>query len=73
MATTVHFLCALDNAGYLEADSSAQNPFRDELGSASFELDKDGCVLPIEALGIGVEIDEAFIAAHPLIDGPSYV
>ena len=73
MATTMHFLCAIDNAGYFEADSSAYNPFRDELGSGSFTLDENGCVTPPEAPGIGVEIDESFIAAHPLIDGPTYV
>jgi len=36
-------------------------------------MDAQGCVRPLQAPGIGVEVDEAFIAAHPLIDGPCYV
>ena len=73
MAATVHFLCAIDNGGYFEADVSKYNPFRHELCSASFELEADGTVVPTEAPGIGVEIDEAMLAAFPVIDGPGYV
>jgi len=36
-------------------------------------MDALGCVRPLEAPGIGIEVDEDFIAAHPLIDGPCYV
>ena len=36
-------------------------------------MDAQGCVRPLQAPGIAVEVDEAFIAAHPLIDGPCYV
>jgi L-alanine-DL-glutamate epimerase-like enolase superfamily enzyme len=73
MAATIHFLCAIDNAGYFEADVSHNNLFRDELVSTPFQIGQDGCVRPLEAPGIGVTVDEAFLAAHPLIDGPSYV
>ncbi len=73
LAATAHLLAAIDNAGYFEADHSAYNPFRETLCSASFELDADGCVRPLEAPGLGVEIDEDFLAAHPVIDGPGYV
>jgi len=73
MAATVHFLCAIDNGGYFEADVSKNNLFRDELASTPYVLDRDGNVRPLDAPGIGVEVDEAFLAAHPLIDGPAYV
>jgi L-alanine-DL-glutamate epimerase-like enolase superfamily enzyme len=36
-------------------------------------LDADGCVKPSETPGLGIEINEAFINAHPLIEGPCYV
>ncbi len=74
MATTVHFLCAVDNPGYFEADVTSYNPFRDELNSkAPYVLDNDGCVKPLENPGIGIVPDEKFLAKYPLIDGPCYV
>jgi L-alanine-DL-glutamate epimerase-like enolase superfamily enzyme len=73
MAATVHFLCAIDNAGYFEADVSRNNRFRDQLASTPYAVDRDGNVRPLEAPGIGVAVDEQFLAAHPLIDGPAYV
>lgn len=73
MAATVHFLCAIDNGGYFEADVSKNNLFRDELVSTPYTVDAKGMVYPLEAPGIGVEVDEKFLAAHPLIDGPAYV
>jgi hypothetical protein len=30
-------------------------------------------VRPLEVPGIGVEVDEAFLKAHPAIEGPGYV
>lgn len=73
MAASIHFLAAIENAGYFEADVSKNNLFRDELVSTPYSVDKDGCVIPLEAPGIGVELDESFLAAHPVIEGPSYV
>lgn len=73
MAATVHVLAAIDNAGYFEADVSKGNLFRDALVDRAFTLDTDGCVRPSDKPGIGVEVDEAFIAAHPAIEGPAYV
>jgi L-alanine-DL-glutamate epimerase-like enolase superfamily enzyme len=73
MAASIHFLAALDNGGYFEADVSRQNLFRDALTSRPYEIGPDGCVRPLETPGIGVEVDEAFLAKYPLIDGPSYV
>jgi D-galactarolactone cycloisomerase len=73
MAASIHFLAAIDNGGYFEADVSQQNLFRDTLTSRPYEVASDGCVRPLEKPGVGVEVDEAFLAAHPVIDGPSYV
>lgn len=74
MATTIQFLCAVDNPGYFEGDVTALNPFRDQLADkAPYTLDDKGCVRPLEGVGIGLKIDEKFIAEHPLIDGPCYV
>jgi D-galactarolactone cycloisomerase len=72
-AASVHFLAAIDNAGYFEADASKGNLFRDALGSEPWRLGPDGCVRPLETPGIGVEVDEAFLKAHPAIEGPGYV
>jgi L-alanine-DL-glutamate epimerase-like enolase superfamily enzyme len=72
-AASIHFLCAIDNAGYFEADVSRANLFRDALGSLPWTIGKDGCVAPNETPGIGVEVDEQFLSAHPPIEGPGYV
>ena len=73
MAASIHFLAAIDNGGYFEADVSRLNLFRDRLGSTPCTLGPDGCVRPLEHPGIGVEIDEDFLAEHPVIEGPGYV
>lgn len=73
MAASIHMLAAVDNPGYFEGDVSSFNPFRDELGTLPYRLDENGAVAPLESAGIGIDINEAFVAAHPLIDGPCYV
>jgi D-galactarolactone cycloisomerase len=73
MAACVHFLAAIDNGGYFEGDVSRNNHFRDALTSTPYVVNKDGCVLPLEKPGIGIEVDEDFIRKHPAIEGPSYV
>jgi L-alanine-DL-glutamate epimerase-like enolase superfamily enzyme len=74
MAASVHFLAAIDNGGYFEADVSRNNLFRDAIADkAPFSVDVDGFTRPLEGPGIGLEIDEQFLAAHPVIEGPSYV
>jgi L-alanine-DL-glutamate epimerase-like enolase superfamily enzyme len=73
MAASIHFLAAIDNAGYFEADVSKGNLFRDALTSPPYDVGADGCVRPLEAPGLGVAIDEAFLTKHPVIEGPSYV
>ncbi|MFQ5896987.1 MAG: mandelate racemase/muconate lactonizing enzyme family protein [Candidatus Methylomirabilia bacterium] len=73
MAASIHFLAAIDNSGYFEADASKDNLFRDELVSTPYTLDAEGCVRPLEKPGIGVEVDEDFLAKHPVIEGPAYI
>ncbi len=74
MATTIHFLCGIDNPGYFEGDVTSLNPFRDHLANkAPYALDSNGCVTAYDGVGIGLVIDLDFIANHPLIDGPCYV
>ncbi|MEI2415060.1 mandelate racemase/muconate lactonizing enzyme family protein [Orrella sp. JC864] len=71
-AATLHFLSAIDNAGYFEACVSHFNPFRDMFGS-TFQVGQDGCVQAPDAPGIGLEIDEDLFKQYPAIDGPGYV
>jgi len=73
MAASIHFLAAIDNSGYFEGDVSKNNLFRDEMVSKPYEVGSDGCVRPLERAGLGLEVNEKFITAHPGIDGPAYV
>ena len=72
-AASIHFLAAIENGGYFEADISNANKFRDELGSTPWTIGADGHVRPNDTPGIGVEVDEGFLKAHPPIEGPGYV
>jgi len=72
MAASVHFLASIDCARYFEGDGSADNPMRTQLCSASYELAADGTVLPLEGDGLGVEIDEDFLRAHPITEGAAW-
>lgn len=71
-AASIHFLAAIDNGGYFEGDVSKSNKFRDELVSNPGAVDKEGKVWPLEKPGLGLEIDEGFLAKHPPIEGPGY-
>ncbi|HEY2756511.1 MAG TPA: mandelate racemase/muconate lactonizing enzyme family protein [Pseudolabrys sp.] len=73
MATTINVLAAVDNPGYFEGDVARHNPFRDEVGGVPYTLDGNGCVQPSEKPGLGLDVDEAFVRSHSLIDGPCYV
>ena len=72
-AACVHFLAAIDNGGYYEADVSQLNLFRDELVADPCAVDKDGKVWPLDKPGLGLEVNEDFLRSHPAIDGPGYV
>ena len=71
-AASVHFLASIDNALYFEADGSTDNPLRTVACSASYELAADGTVSPLEDPGLGVQLDEDFIRAHPVTEGPAW-
>ena len=73
MAASIHFLAAIENGGYFEADVSKSNLFRDRLTSSPYTLDPNGCVAPLDKPGLGVEVDEGFLQKHPVIEGPAYV
>jgi D-galactarolactone cycloisomerase len=73
MAASIHLLASIDNGGYFEADVAVENPFRDELCTPALKVDAKGNVQPHEAPGLGVEVNEKFLQAYPLIDGPAYV
>ena len=70
-AACVHYLAAIDNAGYFEACVSKFNPFRDMFGQ-TFEIGADGCVEPLDKPGLGVDVDEKIFDKFPAIDGPGY-
>ena len=72
-AASIHFLCAIDNGGYFEGDVSKANKFRDELVPNPGAVDKDGMVWPLDKPGLGLEVNEEFLARHPAIEGPGYI
>ena len=71
-AASVHYLASIGNARYFEADGSTDNPLRTVACSASYELSADGTVLPLEGPGLGVQVDEDYIRAHPITEGPAW-
>ena len=72
-AASIHFLAAIDNGGYFEGDVSKSNKFRDDLVSKPYQVDKDGNVWPLDKPGLGLEVNEEFLAKHPPIEGPGYI
>jgi L-alanine-DL-glutamate epimerase-like enolase superfamily enzyme len=72
-AASIHFLAAIDNGGYFEGDVSRANKFRDELCSTPYQVDRDGNVWPLDKPGLGLEVNEEFLAKHPPIEGPGYI
>jgi L-alanine-DL-glutamate epimerase-like enolase superfamily enzyme len=72
-ATTVHLLMATENAGYFEADGTDENPLRTVMTSPECKIGQDGTVMMSDKPGIGVDVDEKFIMAHPFIPGRNFV
>lgn len=73
MASTIHLLKSIDNAGYFEADVSHGNPFRENMSSVPYTVMPDGTVELPDGPGIGIEIDDAFLEAHAFIPGRNFV
>jgi D-galactarolactone cycloisomerase len=73
MSASIQFLCAINNAGYFEADCSTFNPFRNELCSPGYTDIGDGTVRPLNAPGLGIEVNESLLAKYVAIPGPGYV
>jgi L-alanine-DL-glutamate epimerase-like enolase superfamily enzyme len=71
-AASVHYLASIENAWYFEADGSTDNPLRTTACSPSYALSPDGAVLPLEGPGLGVDVDEDYLRAHPLTEGPAW-
>ena len=71
-AASVHYLAAVENAWYFEADGSTDNPLRTEACSVSYTLSESGTVTPLDGPGLGVEVDEDYLRAHPLTEGPAW-
>jgi L-alanine-DL-glutamate epimerase-like enolase superfamily enzyme len=72
MASTIHLLKSIDNGGYFEADVSHGNPFRDGMSAPPYRMLSDGTVELSGGLGIGVEVDDKFLEAHPFIPGRNF-
>ena len=73
LAAGIHVLASIDNGGYFEA-SEGYNPQREApFNRAPYEMDSEGFVRPLDTPGIGLEVDEKFIAANPVIEGPGFV
>jgi len=70
--TLVPSLASIENAWYFEADGSTDNPLRTVACSASYTLSGAGTVTPLDGPGLGVEVDEDYLRAHPLTDGPAW-
>jgi L-alanine-DL-glutamate epimerase-like enolase superfamily enzyme len=73
MSATLHLMAALPNAEWFEAELARGNGLRDELCDAPYQVDSTGCVVPREGAGVGVDVDEDYLRAHPLSDGPAFV
>jgi L-alanine-DL-glutamate epimerase-like enolase superfamily enzyme len=73
MAATIHLLKSIDNAGYFEADVSVGNPFREELSAKPYTIMPDGTVELPDGPGIGIDVNEHFLAAHSYIGGRNFV
>lgn len=71
-AATLHFLSAIGNGGYLEADVSRFNPLRDDLVTGAVGLSPDGMLQASEMPGLGIEVVPEFIKDHPPIPGSAY-
>jgi len=55
------------------ARSKVLEEYRIHRAVVFFIFDRDGNVWPLEKPGLGLEINEEFLAKHPPIEGPGYI
>jgi L-alanine-DL-glutamate epimerase-like enolase superfamily enzyme len=72
MAATIHLIASLPTGRWFEADTARGNDLRARLCSSPYEL-AGGTVAPQERPGLGVEVDEDFLRAHPLTAGAAFI
>jgi L-alanine-DL-glutamate epimerase-like enolase superfamily enzyme len=72
VAASLHFLSALSNPGYFEADYSTGNRLRTHLCAPLSEVSEAGNFLPPTGPGLGVSIDEAQLSDYPVLRGVGY-
>lgn len=72
VAASLHFLSALGDPGYFEADYSQDNRLRTQLCAPLLEVNENGDFLPPSEPGLGVAIDEAQLATYPVLRGVGY-
>jgi len=73
VAATLHFLAAIPNAGYFEADHSRHNPLRTALCAPVSDIAPTGALQPPSGHGLGVTVDESLLASFPVVRGAGYV
>jgi D-galactarolactone cycloisomerase len=72
-AATIHVIASMPTGRYFEADIARGNTLRTELTDVAHAVSSSGQVSPQEGPGLGIEVDEEFLRAHPLTDGPAFV
>lgn len=72
VAASLHFLSALSNPGYFEADYSTGNRLRTQLCAPLSEVSETGNFLPPTGPGLGVSIDAAQLSDYPVLRGVGY-
>ena len=72
VAASVHLLCAIQNGLIFEADEAPINPFRTDLTRNPLQV-VNGHIMPNDAPGFGLDIDEAMLDEYPAVPGPCYI
>ena len=72
VAASLHFLCAIPEPGYFEADCAQWNPLRTRLTTPCLTLADHGFQPPTTP-GLGADVDLAALADYPVITGAGYL
>lgn len=68
LSASLHFLCAIPNAGMLEMDQN-RNGLRQDIVTEEIAIDKDGFVTVPDKPGLGIEIDEEAVQKYMVESG----